>query len=87
MRAVAAIAAGPRRRSGARAAPRRAAGRLGFALRRSFDAGAVRGAMLGDKKRRAGRQRWILPMEIGRVVEVDDVTDAELELGLRTIAA
>ena len=30
--------------------------------------------MLGDKKRTAGRQRWILPMEIGRVVEADDVT-------------
>ena len=61
--------------------------RLGFALRRSFDAGVVRAALLGDKKRRAGRQRWILPLEIGRVVEADDVTDAELELGLRTIAA
>ena len=60
---------------------------LGFTLRRSFDASAVRGATLGDKKRHAGRQRWILPMEIGRVVEADDVTDAELELGLRTIAA
>ena len=59
---------------------------LGFALRRPFDSAAVRAAMLGDKKRRAGRQRWILPMEIGRVIEADDVTDAELELGLQTIA-
>ena len=39
---------------------------LGFTLRRAFDADAVRAAMLGDKKRRAGRQRWILPMEIGQ---------------------
>jgi len=61
--------------------------RTGFTLRRSFDGAAVRDAMLGDKKRRAGRQRWILPMEIGRVIEVDDVTEAELELGLRTISA
>jgi 3-dehydroquinate synthetase len=43
--------------------------------------------MLGDKKRRGGRQRWILPMEIGRVVEVDDVTDAELRRALRAIGA
>ena len=61
--------------------------RLGFTLRRSFDADAVRAAMLGDKKRSVGRQRWILPMEVGRVIEVDDVTDAELALGLRTIGA
>ncbi len=61
--------------------------RLGFTLRRSFDADAVRTALRSDKKRRDGRQRWILPMEIGRVIEVDDLTDAELELGLRTIAA
>jgi shikimate kinase / 3-dehydroquinate synthase len=87
MRAVAAIAA-------ARGADPELAPRLdvlldwlGFALRRPFDAGHVRAAMLGDKKRRAGRQRWILPMEIGRVVDADDVTDAELELGLKTIAA
>jgi 3-dehydroquinate synthetase len=87
MRAVAAIAAG----RGARPefAPRLDAllVRLGFKIGRSFDAMAVKSAMLGDKKRRAGRQRWILPMEVGRVIEVDDVTDAELELALRTIAA
>lgn len=60
---------------------------LGFALRRSFDERRVRDAMLGDKKRRAGRQRWILPMDIGSVVEVDDVTDAEVRRALRAIAA
>ncbi len=60
---------------------------LGFSLRRSFDPGIVRSAMLGDKKRHAGRQRWILPMEIGRVIEADDVTDAEVEAALSAIAA
>jgi 3-dehydroquinate synthetase len=61
-------------------------GGLGFQLRRRFDARAVRAAIGTDKKRTRGRQRWILPMEIGQVVESDDVTDAELELALRTIA-
>ena len=60
---------------------------LGFRLRRSFDARTVREAMLADKKRRAGRQRWIVPMEIGQTVEIDDVTDRELDHALRTIAA
>jgi len=52
---------------------------LGYQMRRRFDAAIVRGALLGDKKRHKGRQRWILPMAIGRVIEVDDVrviTDA-----------
>jgi len=61
--------------------------RLGFTLQRGFDPAGVRDAMLGDKKRHGGRQRWILPMEIGRVIEVDDVTEAELERALRTIGA
>jgi shikimate kinase/3-dehydroquinate synthase len=60
---------------------------LGYALRHRFDADRVRSAMRSDKKRLAGRQRWILPMRIGQVVEADDVTDAELERGLRAIAA
>ena len=60
---------------------------LGFRLTRDFDAAAVRSAMATDKKRRAGRQRWILPMAIGRVEEVDDVTDAELRRALTVIAA
>ncbi|MGH2380022.1 MAG: bifunctional shikimate kinase/3-dehydroquinate synthase [Candidatus Limnocylindria bacterium] len=87
MRAVTAVAT--RRGADTELAPRLDAllDRLGFALHHSFDAGAVKAAMLGDKKRRAGRQRWVLPMEVGRVIEVHDVTDAELELGLRTIAA
>jgi 3-dehydroquinate synthetase len=56
-------------------------------MRRRFDAAIVRGALLGDKKRHKGRQRWILPMAIGRVIEVDDVTDGELNAALRRIAA
>jgi 3-dehydroquinate synthetase/shikimate kinase len=87
MRAVAAIAA---ERGGApELAPRLDAllDGLGFTLRRTFDPALVRTAMMADKKRHGGRQRWILPMEIGRVIEVDDVTDAELDLGLRAIAA
>jgi shikimate kinase/3-dehydroquinate synthase len=58
---------------------------LGFAIRHSADPGAIRGAMGADKKRHGGRQRWILPMAIGHVVEVDDVTDAELDAALRCI--
>lgn len=87
MRAVAAMAQA--RGADPELAPRLDAllGTLGFRLRRPFDAGIVRTAMLGDKKRRAGRQRWILPMEVGRVIEVDDVTDAELSRGLAAIGA
>ncbi len=60
---------------------------LGFRLTHAFDADAVRAAMRSDKKRLDGRQRWILPMEVGRVIEVDDVTDAELKRALRAISA
>jgi 3-dehydroquinate synthetase len=45
----------------------------------------VRAALMSDKKRRHGRQRWILPMEVGRVIDVDDVTDDELDRAIRTI--
>ena len=87
MRAVTSIAA---RRGGDADLPDRldaVLDELGFAMRQSFDASAVRRAMTADKKRRAGRQRWIPPMEIGRVEEVDDVTDAELRRALAVIAA
>jgi 3-dehydroquinate synthetase len=86
MRAVAAIAAA--RGGDEDLAPRLDAllTALGFKLTHPFDASAVRGAMRTDKKRRDGRQRWILPMEIGRVSEVDDVSDAELARALRVIA-
>ena len=59
---------------------------LGFAVRRSFDRAAVMAALRGDKKREAGKQRWILPMAVGDVVEVNDVTAAELDTALDTIA-
>jgi 3-dehydroquinate synthetase len=87
MRGVAAIAAG--RDADPDLAPRldELLAALGFRLGRSFDAAAVTAALATDKKRRRGRQRWILPMEIGRVTEADDVTDAELRLALRAIAA
>ncbi|MDQ2935637.1 MAG: bifunctional shikimate kinase/3-dehydroquinate synthase, partial [Chloroflexota bacterium] len=58
---------------------------LGFALRHSFDSGAVHAALAGDKKRLRGRQRWLLPMGMGQVVEVDDVTEAELNAALGRI--
>ena len=87
MRAVATIAAG-------RGADSDLAGRLdalltalGFRTTRAFDADAVRVAMRSDTKRRGGRQRWILPMTIGSVTEVDDVSDAELRTALRAISA
>lgn len=87
MRAVAAIAT---RRGAERDLPERLdglLGALGFRLTRAFDADAVRAAMRGDKKRRDGRQRWILPMEVGRVSEVDDVTDGELRRAMAVISA
>jgi 3-dehydroquinate synthetase len=56
-------------------------------MRRAFDAMAVKAALRADKKRVGGRQRWILPMGIGHCVEVDDVTDAELDRALAVIAA
>jgi 3-dehydroquinate synthetase len=59
---------------------------LGFRLRRRFDPSVVRRALRSDKKRERGRQRWILPMAVGRVTEVDDVTDAELAHALRHIS-
>jgi shikimate kinase/3-dehydroquinate synthase len=60
---------------------------VGFALHWRFEAARVTAAMRADKKRLQGRQRWILPMRVGHVVEVDDLTDDELTAALRTIAA
>lgn len=60
---------------------------LGFAPRRAFDRAAVLTALRGDKKREAGAQRWILPMAVGEVAEVSDVTDAELNAAIDAIAA
>jgi shikimate kinase/3-dehydroquinate synthase len=60
---------------------------LGYQMRRTFDVASVRAALLGDKKRYQGRQRWILPMAVGHVIEVDDVTDRELDAALSRITA
>jgi 3-dehydroquinate synthetase len=60
---------------------------LGFALRRSFDRGKVLDALRGDKKSEAGAQRWILPLDVGEVVEVSDVSEAELAAAMDVIAA
>jgi shikimate kinase/3-dehydroquinate synthase len=59
---------------------------LGFPLRRRFDPGAVTDALAGDKKRERGVQPWILPMAVGRVQEVRDVTTDELASALTAIA-
>jgi shikimate kinase/3-dehydroquinate synthase len=60
---------------------------LGYPLRRAFDPAVVRRALGSDKKRHRGRQRWILPMAVGHVLEVDDVSDAELEQAMHVIHA
>jgi 3-dehydroquinate synthetase len=87
MRAAAAIAAGRGADPDLRERLDALLRTLGLRTTRAFDADAVRAAMSGDKKRRDGRQRWILPMAIGTVTEADDVTDAELRSALRTISA
>ena len=60
---------------------------LGYELTRRFDAAAVKRALTADKKRIKGRQRWILPMAIGHVIDVDDITEAELDGAITHIHA
>jgi 3-dehydroquinate synthetase len=60
---------------------------LGFSLGHRFDESRVLAAIGHDKKRAAGRQRWILPVAIGQVVEVDDVTHVEVAAALTAIQA
>ena len=60
---------------------------LGFQERHAFDGAAVLRATLGDKKRTGGRQPWVLPVAVGDVTEVSDVTDREIESALGAIAA
>jgi len=60
---------------------------LGYELTREFDRGKVKAALTTDKKRIRGRQRWILPLAIGTVADVDDVTDTELDAALAHISA
>jgi shikimate kinase/3-dehydroquinate synthase len=87
LRAVAGIAEGRGAEQGLAARIDDLLSSLGYQMRRSFDGAIVREALLGDKKRHRGRQRWILPMAVGRVTEVDDVTESELDAALRRIAA
>jgi shikimate kinase/3-dehydroquinate synthase len=86
LRAVANIAAG---RAGDTSLAKRidavVAG-LGFPMLRTFDAVAVKEALTVDKKRVGGRQRWILPMAVGEMLEVDDVTESELNSALGVIS-
>jgi shikimate kinase / 3-dehydroquinate synthase len=86
IRAVAGIAAGRGAEPGLAERIDALVAALGYRMHRAFDAATVRHALRGDKKRHRGRQRWILPMAIGRVTEVDDVTDTELEAALQRIA-
>ncbi len=60
---------------------------LGFPLRRGFDPAAVIAATSTDKKRHRGVQRWILPMGVGHVEEVADVSPTELHAALRQISS
>jgi shikimate kinase / 3-dehydroquinate synthase len=60
---------------------------LGFDLTRRFDRQAVAAATLSDKKRTTGVQHWILPMAVGHVADVVDVSPAELDAALDVIAA
>jgi 3-dehydroquinate synthetase/shikimate kinase len=87
LRAVASIAAGRGAEPGLDDRIDHLTHRLGYAHTRRFDPQAVRSALQTDKKRLRGRQRWILPMAVGRVEEVDDVTERELNDALQRIAA
>ena len=85
LRAVAAIAAGRGAEPGLAERIDDVVAGLGYRLRRAFDPGTVRQSLTTDKKRLRGRQRWILPMAVGRVTEVDDVSDEELTLAMQVI--
>ena len=58
---------------------------LGYESTRTFDVSAVKQALTTDKKRIRGRQRWILPMAVGTVVDVDDVSETELDAAIAHI--
>jgi 3-dehydroquinate synthetase len=87
MRAVAAIAAGRGADPDLVGRQDDLLGSLGYRLHHAFDEAGVRTAMRRDKKRDRGRQRWILPMAIGQVIEVDDVSEDEVSTALRAIRA
>jgi shikimate kinase / 3-dehydroquinate synthase len=85
LRAVAAIAEGRSAEPGLSERIDALITTLGYPRVRRFDPATVRGALGSDKKRHRGRQRWILPMAVGCVADVDDVTDAELERAIARI--
>jgi len=85
LRAAAAIAAGRGADPALPTALHEVLAALGLRVRHRFDRDRVRAALATDKKRHAGRQRWLLPMEIGRVVEVDDVTQRELARAIEAV--
>jgi shikimate kinase/3-dehydroquinate synthase len=87
LRAVAAMAAGRGAEPDLAARIDDVVAGLGYRLRRTFDPGVVTRALSSDKKRHQGRQRWILPMAVGRVEEADDISEDELEQALRVIRA
>ena len=82
LRAVAHIASGRGAAPGLAQRIDDVVGGLGYELRREFDSAAVKRALTTDKKRIRGRQRWILPMDIGNVVDVGDVSEAELDAAI-----
>ncbi len=85
LRAVAAIAARRGAESGLAERIDGVLAALGFPLRRNFDRAAVTDALGGDKKRERGVQRWILPLAVGRVEQVTDVSPRELKGALDVI--
>ncbi len=86
LRAVARIAQGRGAESGLADHIDDVVANLGYQLHRDFDRVAVKRALGSDKKRIQGRQRWILPMAIGEVIDVDDVSEAELDAAIHTIS-
>lgn len=87
LRAVAHIAAGRGAKPGLAERIDDVVARLGYERTRAFDPATVKRALTTDKKRVKGRQRWILPMDIGTVVDVDDVTEPELDAAIAHISA
>jgi 3-dehydroquinate synthetase len=86
LRAVAHIARGRGAQAGLAERIDDVVGDLGYQRVRAFDPVVVKRALSSDKKRSRGRQRWILPMAIGHVVDVDDVSEAELDAALQAIS-
>lgn len=61
--------------------------RCGLPRRADFEGAVVGEALRHDKKRRAGRLRWVLPVALGVVRVFDDVPDEAVTAALREVAA